>query len=159
MHQLETQVRTRTHIDGIRAATPLVLVDRVPVLEWSTDRRLRLTCAKGKRFPDLGLVPADLVGARVSEAFGRVDPEPSPIEAHIRALEGESIHCRIRWGGRILEAEIEPRLSSEGQVVGTRAVAFDVTEVDQAGVTEARGRAAVLPRHHGRTGAVVARIH
>jgi hypothetical protein len=126
-------------------------------LEWTVDRRLRLTWARGRRSFDLGMVPSDLVGMRVTAAFGRIDSEITAVEAHVRALDGESVRCRIRWGTRILETEIRPQRNTEGDVIGAVAAGFEVAEKDRTVVREVTAPAGLPPPRPGRTPAAAVR--
>lgn len=126
-------------------------------MEWTVDRRLRLTWARGRRSFDLGLLPADLVGMRVTAAFGRIDSEITAVEAHVRAMDGESVCCRIRWGTRILETEIRPQRNSEGDVIGAVAAGFEVAQNDRTSLREVTGLAALPPPRRDRTPAAAVR--
>jgi hypothetical protein len=89
--------------------------------------------------------------------FGRIDSEITAVEAHVRALDGESVRCRIRWGTRILETEICPQRNSEGVVIGAVASGFDVPAKDRTGVREVTDLAALPPLRRGRTHAAAVR--
>ena len=107
-----------------------LLTTRVCMLSWSTDADLRITSCRSGQIQGLQPSPADLLGRPLSESLS--SPGGEALEAHRRALEGETVEYEADWLGRSFQARVEP-LHDEGEaVVGTVGAAIDVTEVKRA---------------------------
>ena len=107
-----------------------LLTTRVCMLSWSTDAALHVTSCRSGQAQGLQPAPADLVGQRLADTFSGAGTEA--LEAHQRALEGETAEYEAEWLGRSLQARVEPLLDEDGAVVGTVGAAIDVTEVKRA---------------------------
>jgi len=105
----------------VRSAEP------VPTVFWSTDAELRITSVQGSGLALLQLHPDALRGIRLSEYFQRQDPDRRFIQAHRRALEGQSSTLEVVWGGRTFDARVEPLRSADGAILGTIGVARELT--------------------------------
>jgi PAS domain S-box-containing protein len=101
---------------------------QLPAIVWSTDAELRFTAATGRGLDAVELGPGDLVGRTIVEFFGTDDPDFAPIAAHRRALAGHGTAYEQNWIGRRFETRVEPLRDDRGAVVGTLAVAVDVTD-------------------------------
>ncbi len=106
--------------------------ERVPTLFWSTDTELRVISLQGSSLPLLHLQPDALIGLRLSECFQRQNPDRGFIDAHRRALRGESSSLEAAWGDRIFDAQVEPLRSADGRIIGTIGVARELTERKRA---------------------------
>jgi diguanylate cyclase (GGDEF)-like protein len=107
-----------------------LLTTRVCMLSWSTDAELRVTSCRSGRSQGLQPSPADLVGQPLSETFS--GPGSDALEAHQRALGGETVEYEAEWLGRSFQARVEPLHDEAGAIVGTVGAAIDVTEVKRA---------------------------
>lgn len=107
-----------------------LLMETIPVVVWSTDRDLRFTWGSGSGLAALGLSDNEVVGMSLYEYFGVDDPSFQPIEAHLRALEGETIYYDTEWSGRKFRSSVEPLRNEMGVIDGVVGVAVDVTEAD-----------------------------
>ena len=106
-----------------------LLTTRVCTLSWSTDRDLRITSCRSGQGQALQPAAADLVGHPLPECLsGNV----GALEAHTRALDGETVEYESDWLGRSFYARVEPLTDETGVVVGTVGAAIDVTEVKRA---------------------------
>lgn len=103
------------------------LVAQMPAVLWTTDRELVFTSSLGGALKDLNLKPGEVVGRTLAEYFGTEEPSYPPLQAHVRALQGESVSFSIQWQDRVFEAQVHPLLDEAGSVVGTIGVALDVT--------------------------------
>ncbi|MGD0166504.1 MAG: PAS domain-containing protein [Gaiellaceae bacterium] len=117
------------NIPSSNGSFPLALVDQMPAMLWSIDGDLRFTSCRGGALADLGLAPDSLVGMTLFEFFQTDDPAFMPIAATIRALHGETVSYELDWGARVYSVRVGPAKDGAGQVAGTVAVVFDISEV------------------------------
>jgi PAS domain S-box-containing protein len=109
-----------------------MIIDQMPAVLWSTDRELRFTSSSGKGLEALGRAPDEVVGQSLFEYFGTDDPEFLPIAMHRRAVAGETVSYRFRWGGRTFETNVRPFQDADENIVGSIGSALDVTEKERA---------------------------
>lgn len=103
-----------------------LLVERVRLVAWTTDRDLSVTW--GLKSPSLSGLESHL-----GSLLGAADPHVSAVAAHRRALAGEAAEFDVHWRGRTLSARVEP-LYQDGAVTGTVALALEAErEIAPAG--------------------------
>src|SRR5947207_9525132 len=105
-----------------------LILQQAPVLLWSTDGDLHVTSAMGGGFRTLDTSRTQERGLTLFDYFSVRDEDLEPIASHRRALGGERVATQIEWQGRTYDVHIEPLRSSEGAIIGTLGVAFDVSE-------------------------------
>src|SRR5216117_219664 len=105
-----------------------LILQQAPVLLWSTDGDLHVTSAMGGGFRTLDTSRSQERGLTLFDYFSVRDEDVEPIASHRRALGGERVATQIEWQGRTYDVHIEPLRSSEGAIIGTLGVAFDVSE-------------------------------
>jgi PAS domain-containing protein len=105
-----------------------VLVDQCPALLWTTDSSLVFTSSLGGGLTALGIGPNQLVGVSLLELVNDDAPDPNPLAAHQRALQGETVTFEMRWGDRVFQARVGPLHDARGVCIGTVCVALDATE-------------------------------
>jgi len=98
------------------------LVDRLPVVLWSTDPQLRITAIRG------GGALAGKEGKTIEEAFANPTAAAPAVAAHRAALRGESVAYETVFHGRAFSARVEPLVGPHGDVVGVVGFASDVTD-------------------------------
>jgi PAS domain S-box-containing protein len=98
------------------------LVDRLPVVLWSTDAQLRITAIRG------GGALAGEEGKTIEEAFENPTDAAPAVAAHRAALRGESVAYEAVFHGRAFSARVEPLVGPQGDVVGVVGFASDVTD-------------------------------
>jgi PAS domain S-box-containing protein len=127
--------------EGVGAAA-VEAWSQLPAIVWATDRDLRFTECTGATLSALGVGAGEVVGRTLQALFGTDDPQFAPIEAHVRALRGESIEYEQNWEGRRYETRVRPLRDPSGDVVGTLGIAVDVTDRmwDRGGVFEAEAK-------------------
>ncbi len=103
-----------------------LLARRVPTLVWSTDGELRVTSCQGAGLDGLELRPEHLLGIRLADSLGDEDPH---LDAHRRALAGDSVEYEGAWLGRSCACLVEPLPDAEGHVTGTVGAAVDISEL------------------------------
>lgn len=104
-----------------------LLFRSIPAFVWTTDKEFRITSALGSALIKLGLNPEELTGKNCQEFF----KDPQVIEAHHRALKGESANIDFTYQGRSYQGQVEPLRNGEGVLVGVVGVVQDVTEIRQ----------------------------
>jgi signal transduction histidine kinase len=88
------------------------LVDKLPVLLWSTDRDLQVTFCRGTAI--------------------RPGAQAPDLDAHRRALAGEPTSIELVLKDRVYEAFVEPMRDGDGRIQGVLGTALDVTEKRRA---------------------------
>lgn len=105
-----------------------LLTAQVPANVWTTDTELRLKTVFGAQAQRLANSGAHGPGRTLYDIFGTRDPGHPAIEAHLRALGGETARYERSEGDIVLEGRVEPLRDDTGAVVGCVGVALDVTQ-------------------------------
>jgi PAS domain S-box-containing protein len=105
-----------------------VMIEKMPAVLWTTDTELRFTSGVGAGLDLLGLRTNELTGKTLFEYFQTKDPEFSPIAAHKKALNGESVTYELEWQRRVFESHVQPLRGNEGELIGVIGVALDITD-------------------------------
>ncbi len=108
---------------------PSALIDQMPAMLWTIDGDLRFTSCRGGALAELGLTPDNLVGLTLFEFFQTEDTAFTPIAATIRALRGETVSYELDWGSRVYRVRVGPGRDGAGEIAGTVAVVFDISDV------------------------------
>src|SRR3954468_13063879 len=107
------------------------LVELNPGSLWATDRELRYTALFGRRLHEYGWRPEELYGQKLTEFAGGV-PQ-LVVEAHERALSGETLSYEFEANERVWRARIHPPVRAAGTVIGVAGAAIDTTDLVRAG--------------------------
>ncbi len=104
------------------------ILDQLPAVVWTTDRRLVFTSSRGAGLRAIGLDTDQVVGQRLADYFGE-SPNFEEVRAHHEeALNGGSVNFEVEWADRVFQAHVEPLLDRPGAVAsGVIGVAIDVT--------------------------------
>ena len=102
------------------------VVDQFPGMFWTTDCDLRITSSVGRALRTLGLGPNQLVGMTLAELFEDDIAHSAAVDAHARALLGETVSIPLVLGGRSLLATVAPLADAEGAAVGVIGTAVDL---------------------------------
>jgi diguanylate cyclase (GGDEF)-like protein/PAS domain S-box-containing protein len=106
-----------------------LLFEQLPALVITTDADLNVTSVEGAQLSVLGMDPEGLIGRRISSSPLIADESRFPLRrAHLVALQGVPSEYEMIWGGKTLQGHVEPLRDVDGRIVGTIAVAFDITE-------------------------------
>jgi len=105
-----------------------LLFEQMPVIVWSVDRELRIVSSAGSALKAIGLAQGELIGLQLDEYLGTSDPTFPPLDAHLRAMLGESAGYEFVWQGRDFNVRVEPLRDSERKIIGCVGVGLDVTE-------------------------------
>lgn len=107
----------RAHIE--REARLRLILGNLPVVIWTTDRDLNITSLGGA-----GMQMSTGVETTLAELLGDRD-----YMAELRLpLAGRAVAFESRMVGRDVRVRVEPFRDSDGAVIGTVGVAYDVTE-------------------------------
>jgi PAS domain S-box-containing protein len=109
-----------------------LLLEQLPAIVWATDRELRFVYARGAGLIALGLHADEVVGLSLQEYLGRDADAEAALNAHRAALEGVPSVYEDFWQGRAYAVHVEPWREASSGIVGTLAVALDVTEHKRA---------------------------
>jgi diguanylate cyclase (GGDEF)-like protein/PAS domain S-box-containing protein len=123
--------------DRERRARIAAIVDQIPAALWTTDRALRVTSRSGIGRASSSVLPERVAGVSLADAGERRAVSGESVDAHRRALQGESVSYVIRTADRWYDAEVTPLRNDDGTIVGTIGMAMDVTDRERA-LEEAR---------------------
>lgn len=104
-----------------REAQLRLLLERLPVLYWTTDSDLRMLEWR----PDV--VPASAGPDHTVESFFGLGAAGVPVTTHRAALSGVPSTDILAWRGSLFEIRVEPLRDDQGEVTGTVGVALDTT--------------------------------
>jgi diguanylate cyclase (GGDEF)-like protein/PAS domain S-box-containing protein len=106
-----------------------LLFEQLPALVISCDTSLTVTSVEGAQLSQVPDAPAALIGSHVASSPLLADESRFPIRhAHLQALQGGSAEYEMIWAGKTFRGHVEPLRDVAGRIVGTIAVAFDITE-------------------------------
>lgn len=109
-----------------------LFVEQLPALAWATDVELRVVWALGAGFEAVGVAAQTLVGMTVPEIARPLDAGAEVDAAHRSALQGQRSRYEVAWHGAVFETHVHPLRGADGEVIGTVAIALDVTSRKQA---------------------------
>ncbi|MGA7745919.1 MAG: EAL domain-containing protein [Candidatus Aquilonibacter sp.] len=106
-----------------------LLFEQLPALVISCDTALTVTSVEGAQLSQVPDDPEALIGTHVAGSALLADESRFPIRhAHLQALQGGAAEYEMIWGGKTFRGHVEPLRDIDGRIVGTIAVAFDITE-------------------------------
>ncbi len=105
------------------------LVDQMPAIMWTTDDEFRITSSQGAGLTKLGLKPNQMVGLNLLDYIMVHVRDNTPVAAHRRALQGESVVYDNSWMGRSYHVHVGPLKNADGTIIGTIGLAIDNTEI------------------------------
>ena len=109
----------------------------LPAVLWTTDVELKVASASGADLAKLNLDPDEAVGLSLDEFLDAADPNSAPIMFHQDALKGRTTTYEHEWANRTYKVYVEPLLNAQGEIIGTRGIALDITgskQVEQKSV-------------------------
>ena len=106
-----------------------LVLQQIPCMLWTTDKRLRFTSPMGLGLPAIGGRPGQL-GQRLAEYFEPDDSAGMVLRSHRRALRGEPVSFELqdRRLTRSYACHVEPLRNAGGETIGTIGTALDITE-------------------------------
>jgi PAS domain S-box-containing protein len=105
-----------------------IIVERMPAVLWTTDTDLRYVSYMGAGLHALGHKTNELSGRSLYDYFATRDPSFPPIDAHLRALRGESTTYVVTWMDRTFESHTDPLRDANNKIVGVIGIALDSTD-------------------------------
>jgi PAS domain S-box-containing protein len=108
-----------------------VMVEKMPLVLWTTDAKLNFTSAMGAGLAALGVGQGELEKQSLFEFFKTNDSQFPPIAAHLKALGGESTTYELGWNKHAFESHVQALRDSEGELLGVIGVALDITDRKQ----------------------------
>jgi PAS domain S-box-containing protein len=108
-----------------------MMIERMPAVLWTTDKELRYTSSMGAGLDSLGVKSGGLTGKTLAEYFETNDAQHPSLNAHWRALAGESLTYELHWQKRIFESHVRPLRGPDGEIIGVIGVALDITDRKQ----------------------------
>jgi len=108
------------------------VTQQLPAMIWSTDCELRIISVSGAVLSALDVSPDGIIGTTLPEFYGTEDPNYPPLQAHLRALQGETVAYEIELVGRTFRCHVGQLRDDGGTILGCAGVAQDVTECKQA---------------------------
>jgi diguanylate cyclase (GGDEF)-like protein/PAS domain S-box-containing protein len=114
--------------DPLAEAPLRSIIEQMPGLHWTTDKRLRIKSCWGKGLASSEIPPASVVGRSVCEFLGCADRDTAPIAEHYEALRGCSSHSEYHWKNRYWEVRVEPLRAATGQINGCLGSGLDITD-------------------------------
>jgi signal transduction histidine kinase len=110
-----------------------LMAQKLPVVVWNTDEKLRVTALAGAGLSALGLSAEDYIGGSLIEQLqGPRDEQEAPIIlAHRQALLGASVQLLGSYRDRDYEIYVQQLRHESGPIAGCTGVALDVTAQTQ----------------------------
>jgi two-component system cell cycle sensor histidine kinase/response regulator CckA len=105
-----------------------LLLEHAPLVAWATDAQLRITSLLGAGLRALEPDPDDLLGVGLEEILAGEPQAGAILEAHRRALAGETVSYQVEVRGRSYRATLEPLDEEGGALPGCLGVALDITQ-------------------------------
>jgi len=129
--ELEQRVLERTRELQDRDARLQLFYTQLPAVVWSTDTELLMTYMQGKGLQGAGMQPASFTGRTIQEFAGEGSESEKAVDAHRRALAGESVGYEVQFNGRSFQCYVEPLYGEDGACIGTVGIGLDVTSSRQ----------------------------
>ena len=105
-----------------------LLIDQMPMVVWTTDKKLRITSYLGARLRGAKIRNEELLGKSVYEYLKCQDPHTTPIAQHYEALRGVSSQFEYKLNNRTFELHVEPLRSHSAEIIGVVGAGLDITE-------------------------------
>lgn len=108
------------------------IAEQIPGSLWTTDEHLVFSTFHGAGLSDMGLSTNQLAGTPVEVFFRDPSGSSEALDAHRRALLGESVTYQFGYAGRTYSSHLEPLRDERGSIAGTLGIAFDITPLQKA---------------------------
>lgn len=108
-----------------------LILEKLPIVFWTVDRDLVFTSSFGGGLKDLGLEENQVVGLSLFQYFETKDKNYPPIEAHLKALNGEKCEFKLHFKNLTFKAYTEPIYAEQNQITGVIGFAINITEQEK----------------------------
>ncbi len=125
--ELEQRVLERTRELQDRDARLQLFYTQLPAVVWSTNTALLMTYVQGKGLQAAKMQPAVYPGRPIEEFTGGGPEAELVVDAHRRALAGESVAYEVQLRERAFQCYVEPLYDEDGACIGTVGIGLDVT--------------------------------
>ena len=131
--------------------------DGRPVFFWTTDTALRMRTVTGAAAEVIGVPFSKCEGRDLLAIFGMEGRNLAILEAHVAALEGDTVAFTLYGDRGTVRCEVAPTHDAIDRVIGTFCLALEVEDVDlrddavrpRRGGLSLRGRPLPAERRHG----------
>ncbi len=103
------------------------LLTALDVTLWAVDCERRVTAAGGAGIQRLGARVEELIGRSVADVFRLADGH-SFLAAFDRALAGETMVVRTKWGGRPFLTRLAPKFDRAGRRIGCAGISTPIPD-------------------------------
>jgi len=104
-----------------------LLLERLPVVVWTTDGDLCVTSVAGKDAATMGMTADRVVGRSLADVMEERTGLEGVLAAHYRALEGQQASYDAAVGEQVFHGVVEPLRDETGRIVGCVGLGLDVT--------------------------------
>jgi PAS domain S-box-containing protein len=114
LHQSESRLR--------------LFAEQLPALAWATDVDLKMVWTDGAAYRLLETDPGSFVGMAVDLMVPEDAGQAEVVEAHRRALRGETVTYERAFKGAVLQCVVQPFRDPAGRTAGVVGVGLDITD-------------------------------
>ncbi len=108
-----------------------LIIDQSMAISWTTDLNLNITSMQGSILQTLGINPAWRYGEPITDVFEPAD-RATILNAHRRALKGETSKYELRIKDRVFENHIRPYYNRSRELAGCIGTGIDITSLREA---------------------------
>jgi diguanylate cyclase (GGDEF)-like protein/PAS domain S-box-containing protein len=105
-----------------------LLVERMPLFFWTTDKQLRVTSHCGRRLALARGLPRHPVGQSIQQYLRCPEDGESPVKEHHLALRGIASRFEYSSRNRVYDVSVQPHRDPQGTITGCIGSALDITE-------------------------------
>ncbi len=109
-----------------------MIAEQLPAMAWTTDARQKILWNQGASYRKAGVDRTTLIGKTIAEAVEGSDAPLKVIDAHRRALDGETVTFEGGGRGVVTQSVVQPFRDPDGRVTGTIGVSLDITDRKRA---------------------------
>ncbi len=103
-------------------------LEQMPASIWTTNTELKITSTSGAAMAEIPVDQGTLLGMPVKTFLKKWDLRNIGLEAHQKALQGESMNYDLEIFNRIWTTHVEPFRDEKGSITGVLGIAYDTTE-------------------------------
>lgn len=108
-----------------------LILNKIPIIFWKVDKNLKFTSSFGGGLKDLGLKENQVIGQSLFEYFQTDDINYLPIQAHLKALQGEKCEYIFLFGRLTFKSYVEPVYNEQNEIIGVIGFAINITDQEK----------------------------